>query len=60
MWCAWKVFAQMAPSLGLRWTWTRSSLLKSFYEVVGVKIACRNPTNIPREGFHEIGKKNSS
>ena len=57
MWCSWKVFAQMAPSFGITMDMNQVSLLKSFYEVVGVKIACRNPTKIPREGFHEIGKK---
>jgi hypothetical protein len=35
--------------------WT--SLFKSFYEKVRVKIACRNPSKIPRERLFEMAKK---
>lgn len=33
-----------------------SSLFKSFYEMVRVKIACRNPCKLPKERLYEISK----
>jgi hypothetical protein len=34
-----------------------ASLLKSFYEKVRLKIACRNPLNIPKERLYKMNKK---
>jgi hypothetical protein len=35
--------------------WT--SLFKSFYEKMRLKIACRNHLNIPKERLYEMNKK---
>jgi hypothetical protein len=48
-WCDWTVFAQMTLSFGLLRDVDWASLFKSFYEKVRFKIACRNPSKIPRE-----------
>jgi hypothetical protein len=42
-WCGWRVFAQMASRFGLLLEVDWSSLFKSLYEHVRLKIACRNP-----------------
>jgi hypothetical protein len=56
-WCAWQVFAPMVSGLGLMLEVDWSSLFKSFYERVGIKLACRNPRKIPVERLYELDKK---
>jgi hypothetical protein len=56
-WCAWQVFAQMVSRLGLMLEVDCTSLFKSFYERVRVKVACRSPAKIPVERLYEMDKK---
>jgi hypothetical protein len=57
MWYDWRVFAQMASGIGLLLEVDWSSLFKSFYEQVRLKIACRDPDKIPIERLFELEKK---
>jgi hypothetical protein len=57
MWYDWRVFAQMASGIGLLLEVDWSSLFKSFYEQVRLKIACRDPNKIPIERLFELEKK---
>jgi hypothetical protein len=47
----------MAASFGLLRDVNWSLLLKSFYEKVRLKIACRNPSKILSERLFELAKK---
>jgi hypothetical protein len=47
----------MASGLSLLLEVDWASLLKSFYEKVRSKIACRNPLNIPKERLYKMNKK---
>jgi hypothetical protein len=47
----------MASGLSLLLEVDWASLLKSFYEKVRLKIACRNPLNIPKERLYKMNKK---
>jgi hypothetical protein len=51
------VFAQLASGLGLLLEVDWSSLFKSFYEKVRLKIACKDPLKIPSERLFEMDKK---
>jgi hypothetical protein len=55
--CEWRVFAQMTSSFGLPLEVDWSSLFKSLYESMRLKIACRNPKRIPQERLFEMTKK---
>jgi hypothetical protein len=56
-WCDWSVFAHMTSSFGLLRDVDWTSLFKSFYEKVRLRIACRNPSKIPGERLFELAKK---
>jgi hypothetical protein len=51
------VFAQIASSFELLLKVDWSSLFKSFYEDVRIKIACMSPSKIPPERLFELDKK---
>lgn len=56
-WCHWKFFAQVASGFGLMTEVDWSTLFKTFYEVVRVKVACKDPKKIPHERLYELNKK---
>jgi hypothetical protein len=51
------MFAHMASNIGLLLEVDWSSLFKSFYGQVRLKIACRDPEKIPAERMFELEKE---
>ena len=50
------MFAQIASGFGLMKEVDLATLFKSFYEVVRIKVACRDPSKIPRDRLYEMNK----
>ena len=51
------MFAQIASSFGLLIEVDWTTLFKTFYEVVRVKISCKDPMKIPTDRLFEMNKK---
>ncbi|KAM0902206.1 hypothetical protein ACQ4PT_019442 [Festuca glaucescens] len=54
---AWKSFAQTVTSIGILMDVDWSSFFKSFYAVIRLQIACRDPVKVPKERIMEIDQK---
>jgi hypothetical protein len=56
-WCVWEIIDQLASSYGMLEDVDWQELFSSFYEVVRMKIKCRDVTKIPRERLFYVDKK---
>lgn len=54
VWCSWMVIAQVASSLGVITNVDWHGIFRSFYEVVRVQVAVRDPALIPEDRIFEI------
>ena len=51
------MFAQIASSFGMMIDVDWTTLFKTFYEEVRIKVMCRDPSKIPAERLYEMEKK---
>jgi hypothetical protein len=56
-WCTWGVFDQFASSIGLLEDVDWQKLFCHFYEVVRMRIKCRDASKIPKERLFNVDKK---
>ena len=56
-WRAWKILAEVASCFGILVGVEWSGIFKSFYELIRVKVACRDLTKNPFERLVEIRRK---
>lgn len=54
VWCSWPVIAQIASSLGVIVNVDWHEIFRSFYEIVIIQVAVRDPQLIPRDRLVEI------
>jgi hypothetical protein len=53
----WKIFAQIASSFGLLMEVDWPSVFKSFYEMVRIRISCKDAMKIPTNRLFEMGRE---
>jgi len=55
--CSWNAFAQIISGIGILLEVDWPSIFKSFYEVVRVKVSCKDRSKIPIERLLEMKEK---